>query len=561
MNNIKNKNIIIAIVIIMVGILIIGGTYAYLSISATVTNGNYATSTRCFDIDYDDGSSENIIGTVSDNNLFMETDGNYENGYINGALGGGTPYITFSFSEPLQAGKSYVFSFDASADFSPISSATYKFPSSTDEYVSFQDGTNTLTFTVTESISQGSIILNNNLVIIGEKEFLTITLSNFSLYEAEAPSTLFPTGNPGGGLLENISFKTSSTCNTNGRGTYYLHVDSGTSQVLTSTVAPHCENKYTLETVKDLNALDCVFNENTVWVTNGTALKYALYDSTDRTHLYAAGYIDSTFIGQDKAIHTDFSVSGTQKTYYLYIWLDGYVSDDTYNDLPFSATSRLSVTQTKSTDTTFTGDSYTTISNSIYQYNNESLYQQVEYIQSTGTQYIDTGMKMSDINKVTGTFSFVSTSAVQGLFGRWTSNSTTIQLIINPTNNQICAKWLDSNSCIEMNTSKHSFELSSENTIIDGDVMATYSKSNASDNVNVVLFARRSDNSGTGLSNYANVKLYNFQIYSNNVPVRAFVPVYRKSDNKPGLLDTVNGVFYTNAATSGNDFTLGPNVS
>jgi len=33
------------------------------------------------------------------------------------------------------------------------------------------------------------------------------------------------------------------------------------------------------------------------------------------------------------------------------------------------------------------------------------------------------------------------------------------------------------------------------------------------------------------------------------VLVRDFIPVLRKSDNKPGMLDKVNNVFYTNAGT------------
>ena len=43
--------------------------------------------------------------------------------------------------------------------------------------------------------------------------------------------------------------------------------------------------------------------------------------------------------------------------------------------------------------------------------------------------------------------------------------------------------------------------------------------------------------------------------------VRDFVPVYRKSDSVVGLYDIQNGVFYSNANNSGDDFTAGPNVS
>ena len=47
----------------------------------------------------------------------------------------------------------------------------------------------------------------------------------------------------------------------------------------------------------------------------------------------------------------------------------------------------------------------------------------------------------------------------------------------------------------------------------------------------------------------------------NNSLVRIFIPCYRKADNKPGLYDLVNDVFYTNANTSAStDFIVGPNI-
>lgn len=54
--------------------------------------------------------------------------------------------------------------------------------------------------------------------------------------------------------------------------------------------------------------------------------------------------------------------------------------------------------------------------------------------------------------------------------------------------------------------------------------------------------------------------LYSFQIYNNDSLVLDFIPCKRKSDNKPGLYDTVEGKFYTNQNTSGDDFVTGDNV-
>lgn len=61
-----------------------------------------------------------------------------------------------------------------------------------------------------------------------------------------------------------------------------------------------------------------------------------------------------------------------------------------------------------------------------------------------------------------------------------------------------------------------------------------------------------------GQSNYFIGRFYSCQIYDNSVLVRNFVPCYRKADNVAGLYDLVNGVFYTNAGTG--TFIVGGNV-
>jgi hypothetical protein len=43
-------------------------------------------------------------------------------------------------------------------------------------------------------------------------------------------------------------------------------------------------------------------------------------------------------------------------------------------------------------------------------------------------------------------------------------------------------------------------------------------------------------------------KTYGCKIYADNILIRDYIPVVRKSDGKTGLYDKVNGVFYTDAA-------------
>ncbi len=63
----KKKNIILIIAVFFVGIALAGGTYAYLTSTLNVTNGNYNTITGCFDITYNINnvtSGQDITGTM-----------------------------------------------------------------------------------------------------------------------------------------------------------------------------------------------------------------------------------------------------------------------------------------------------------------------------------------------------------------------------------------------------------------------------------------------------------------------------------------------------------------
>ena len=62
---------------------------------------------------------------------------------------------------------------------------------------------------------------------------------------------------------------------------------------------------------------------------------------------------------------------------------------------------------------------------------------------------------------------------------------------------------------------------------------------------NAQLFSAKVNN----LNFIATLKIYSCQIYDNGTLVRNFIPVLRKSDNEIGMLDLVEGKFYTNAGT------------
>lgn len=96
-------------------------------------------------------------------------------------------------------------------------------------------------------------------------------------------------------------------------------------------------------------------------------------------------------------------------------------------------------------------------------------------------------------------------------------------------------------------TIRHVIHVENGKQSIDGvEVMhATMTKTGTN---NVLFFAVGHED---GAPQYwcAKARLYYSWMKDGNALVRNFMPALRLSDNKPGLYDTVNGVFYTNAGT------------
>lgn len=147
---------------------------------------------------------------------------------------------------------------------------------------------------------------------------------------------LWPRISPSNGLHNSITMKISDSCNVFGTGKLDINVDNSTSSKYFETVAPHCENANTLETF-DLytSSSDCT-SHGGIWVTNGTALKYSIYDNSTATgNPLDSGYINSYgFLYSDEFDLNDH----TPRNLYLFIWLDGWLVDNDYADLSFLAT-------------------------------------------------------------------------------------------------------------------------------------------------------------------------------------------------------------------------------
>lgn len=168
-----------------------------------------------------------------------------------------------------------------------------------------------------------------------------------------------------------------------------------------------------------------------------------------------------------------------------------------------------------------------------------SAYQQVEYIESSGTQYIDTGIAIGTTWAFNIRLSIIDSGAykilTQGNYGLRTSGKN----LINYCSSNRYAASINYGSIYFCQGNDTSLVINGESTtpITDSDT--------PSGNVMVLYNAK--------------AKIYYCKLWNGTSLVRNFVPCYRKSDNVIGLFDTVNQTFYTNAGTG--TFTKGNDVT
>lgn len=175
-----------------------------------------------------------------------------------------------------------------------------------------------------------------------------------------------------------------------------------------------------------------------------------------------------------------------------------------------------------------------------------SEYQEVEYIESTGTQYINTGVVGATTNMAyeikfqkTG-YWLIGAVSIAGSSGDSAISANQIRFGTQYVTN------------LNLNEDAHTIYVDKEKYTIDGTTTNWDSTSTLTGNKNIYLFW------ANGSSIDKNGKIYYCNIYDNNTLVRCFVPCYRKSDNEIGMYDLVNNKFYTNAGTG--NFVKGNNV-
>lgn len=182
-------------------------------------------------------------------------------------------------------------------------------------------------------------------------------------------------------------------------------------------------------------------------------------------------------------------------------------------------------------------------------------YTQVEYIESTGTQYIDTGFAASEGFITSAVFEFTTLKSGAFIVG---SHNTTTPYGRNgfcPTDNLLWQLALGDNLAASATPvvagTKYTVEASTVKgasyLTVNGNRLVNSSDSTQRSSANLMVFCNQyalAFSQGT-----APAKLYSLKIYDHNgTLVRDYVPCVNAS-GVAGLYDVENGVFYRNAGT------------
>ena len=179
-------------------------------------------------------------------------------------------------------------------------------------------------------------------------------------------------------------------------------------------------------------------------------------------------------------------------------------------------------------------------------------YTELEYIESTGKQYIDTGVFGNENLVIQASYKLSDGNSVCYLFGACRTYDTNVfAMSYNPLNNKLYRYFIGARTEIYGSVNNDAFSkitdvqnssFSKDKVVINTEEYNVTSRVPFSTPVTMTIFARKEPNKVTYFSK---IKLRSFKMISNEKIIKDFIPVL-DSNNKPALYDKVENKFYYN---------------
>lgn len=177
-------------------------------------------------------------------------------------------------------------------------------------------------------------------------------------------------------------------------------------------------------------------------------------------------------------------------------------------------------------------------------------YTQKNYLEASGTQYLDTGVRAQGDCYAEVEFEF--SSSVSGwhsiISGENANVTKSFKFAINGMTGgtvQNDSNWYDFSKSFQLNQKYRACV--GNGLVIDGEFFQKFSKTTFTSDNNIALFA---DIAGSAEAyGHFTGRIYSCKMWLNGLLNRDFIPCIRDSDDTAGMYDIVNDVFYVNAGT------------
>ena len=181
-------------------------------------------------------------------------------------------------------------------------------------------------------------------------------------------------------------------------------------------------------------------------------------------------------------------------------------------------------------------------------------YTKLDYIESSGTQYIDTGVSSFPAQSTRVILDVDWLSGLGDYFGCAQSQLNWYAEALQST--KIYSGYLEKGKSADISTviGRYTVDKNGVNTNVNG-VKIMHASANTAISRSIYLLATNGSSGVSGIADAA--RIYSCKIYSGSGLIRQFVPC-KNSSGEVGLYDKVNDVFYGNAGTG--VFIAGPEV-
>lgn len=183
-------------------------------------------------------------------------------------------------------------------------------------------------------------------------------------------------------------------------------------------------------------------------------------------------------------------------------------------------------------------------------------FQGVEYIESTGTQYLLTDYipTVTEDMRIELDYMFTATQSGESMIFGSTANSSGTRFQCEYYNN---AKWFTGSGIYQFrqvlsgvgkeNNARYSLLMDGGTLTVDDQSVEYTNKWSGSDVLPVCIFAINWINTVKYLNR--GIRIYRLAFTANGTKEADFIPCYRISDGEIGMYDIVSKTFYTNAGT------------